>query len=121
MSSHISQGTIQDGLLGCSHRAKSLEADYAALLDGSEGEDRAPSQPEDGALLNAVTPCWQSLSFALIRARCGVFLLMTSRERVAIEFGEGLLHYNLNHSALTFELAKHQRLSRSTARRMEAH
>lgn len=71
------------------HRAKGLEADYAILLDVSEGDYGVPSRIEDDELLNLVMPRPETFEFAeerrlfyvaLTRASRGVFLLADSRE-----------------------------------------
>jgi len=71
------------------HRAKGLEADYAILLDVSEGDYGVPSRIEDDELLNLVIPHPETFEYAeerrlfyvsLTRASRGVYLLTSSRQ-----------------------------------------
>lgn len=71
------------------HRAKGLEADYAVLLDVSEGDYGVPSRIEDDELLNLVIPRPETFAYAeerrlfyvaLTRASRGVYLLTNRRQ-----------------------------------------
>lgn len=71
------------------HRAKGLEADYAILLDVSEGNYGVPSRIEDDELLNLVIPRPETFAYAeerrlfyvaLTRASRGVYMITNRRQ-----------------------------------------